>query len=218
MVVAFAQDRWILLVRRLHHVSEKDRVDAVILVSAGLVEGHDHQRPLPKLLGKGFIQELLHPGARNFCRRVMAVVIRIRRIEGIRNQPLLCVLDKKIVRLGRVDPNHAIAPFFLYFLKTQERDMTPHVVAAFVGDMQAGNLPRTVSQRKLLRILLEVEAGSEQAVGNGFVQRIVGEIHLLVPQKASPAVQAEIRPRDHREIVRIRRMKQSVKVRKTRSL
>ena len=72
--------------------------------------------------------------------------------------------------------------------------MTPHVVAAFVGDMQAGNLPRTVSQRKLLRILLEVEAGSEQAVGNGFVQRIVAGNSLACPQKASPAVQAESVP------------------------
>ena len=46
----------------------------------------------------------------------------------------------------------------------------------------------------------------------------LGKVHLVVGQITSAAVNAEIRSRDHGQVIWIRRMKQGVEVREARAL
>src|SRR3984885_5804461 len=72
--------------------------------------------------------------------------------------------------------------------------------------------------RKFLRVLLEVEAGRDQAIGDRLVRGVVGKIHLVVSQKTSVAMDIEIRSRNHGQVVGIGGMKQSVEAGKAGSL
>ena len=92
--------------------------------------------------------------------------------------------------------------------------MTASVIASLLGDMQPGNVPGASACWEFLRILFEVEARGDQAIGDGLVLWIVGKIHLPVAKVAASAVKSEVGPGNHSQVIRIRRVKQGVKVRK----
>ena len=190
MGVVLVERLRILLVSGFHHVAKKQRVDAIIGISAGFVEGDNDQRSLTELWGKGVIQKLLHPGARNLRAGVVAVMVQIGSVEGISNQAFFCVLHEEIVGLAGVDANHTIAPLLLDLAKAEKRHMAPYVVAPFVGNMLGGKVPWASLVGQFLGILFEVEAGSDQAVGDGMVSGIVGEVDLVVRQKTSAVMDA----------------------------
>jgi len=80
------------------------------------------------------------------------------------------------------------------------------------------NLPGTRGIGKFFGILLEVESRGHQPIGNCAMEGIVGKVHLLVAKVAAPPMDTEIRSGDHREIIRVRRMEQRMKIREAGTL
>src|ERR1700686_1005982 len=218
MRVRLVERLGILLVGGFHHVAKKQRVDAIVGISAGFVEGDNDQRSLTELWWKSVIQKLLHPGAGYLRAGVVAVMVQIGSVEGISNQTFFCVLHEEIVRFAGVAANAALAPFLLHLAKAEQWHVAPGVIASFVGNMLGGIIPWTSLVGEFFRILLEVEAGGDQAVSDGMVRGIVGEVHLVVRQKTSAAMDAEIGSRHHGQIIWIGGMKQGMKVSEARAL
>ena len=61
--------------------------------------------------------------------------------------------------------------------------MLPGIIASLVGNALRGIVPRASLVGQFLRILLEIEAGSDQTIGDRPVRGIVGKVHLIVSQK-----------------------------------
>lgn len=90
--------------------------------------------------------------------------------------------------------------------------MTSGIVATLLADMLSGDIPWARTGRKFLGVLLEIESGRDQAIANRLVFGIIREIHLPIAEIASMTMKPIIRPGDHRQVVRIRGVKQCVKV------
>src|ERR1700722_2366912 len=90
--------------------------------------------------------------------------------------------------------------------------MPSRVITEIAGHVLLDNAPRTIARGQLLGILLEIQSGSQHAVGNSPVLPVVGKVPLFVPKERSSLVNPEVRARYHRNVVWIRRMKQLMKV------
>lgn len=118
--------------------------------------------PLRRFPGEGFIKKPLHPCARDLGVGVVAVVIHVGSVEGIRDQAPVRVLDKVVVGLHRVDGNHMIAPFFLHLAEgTWRRTQLRRLSAMCRPEIFRGQVPEGV-----LRHALEIDARRDQAVGD----------------------------------------------------
>ena len=60
--------------------------------------------------------------------------------------------------------------------------------------------------------MFEVEAGGDQAVGDRLVGRVVGNVHLVVGKQTSAVMDAEVRSRDHGQIIWIGGMEEGMEV------
>ena len=168
--------------------------------------------PFRSFSGKRFIEELFHPRAGDLDVGVVAVVIHVGRVEGIGDQPLAGVLHEKVVGLAGVDTNHAVAPLRLHFAKTEKRYVASRVVAAFLGHMLRRNVPWASSVGQLLGVLLEIETGGDEAIGDGLVSSVRGIVDLVVGKQTSAAMNAEVGSRHHRQVVGIGRVKHGMEV------
>ena len=96
--------------------------------------------------------------------------------------------------------------------------MAARVVASLVRCVLGRIIPWASRIGQFLCVLFEVEAGGDKAIGYGPVRGIIGKVHLVVRQVTSAAVNAEIRSRDHGQVIWIRGMKQGMEVGEGRAL
>src|SRR5580700_413915 len=134
MRIALGECPGILLVRGFDHVAEKQGVDAVVAVSARLVEGHHDQSPLTQLWRESIVEKLLHPRAGDLYARIVAVMVHVGGVQGVGDESPLRVFDEKVIGLAGVHANHPVAPLLLHLAKAKERNVTPRIIAGFARD------------------------------------------------------------------------------------
>ena len=103
---------------------------------------------------------------------VVSVVIHVGGVERIGDQTLACILREEVVGLARIDADHAVAPLLLHLAEAEEG----HVAAGIVTSSSratccAEKVPGASAVGKFLRILFEVEAGGDQAIGDRLCAR-----------------------------------------------